>query len=216
MKTDELIGMLATNIGAESGYARAGASQRFLLALGWGAFGSTLLMAVLLGVREDLRDAALLPMFWVKLAFPLSLAIAALFASERMGRPGMLLGRVRVALFVPVAIIWVLAAVSLAGASGAEREGLVYGQSWKECQQSIALLSLPMLVASFWAMRGLAPTRTRLAGGMAGLLAGAVGAAAYALHCPELAAPFLGAWYLIGMLIPALAGALVAPLLLRW
>ena len=63
---------------------------------------------------------------------------------------------------------------------------------------------------------GLAPTRLRLAGAAAGLLSGAVGALVYSLHCPELAAPFLGFWYLLGMLIPTAAGALLGPRLLRW
>jgi hypothetical protein len=38
----------------------------------------------------------------------------------------------------------------------------------------------------------------------------------YTLHCPELAAPFLGLWYVLGMLLPALAGAALGPWLLRW
>ena len=65
-------------------------------------------------------------------------------------------------------------------------------------------------------MKGLAPTRPALAGAASGLLAGALGALVYALHCPEMAAPFLGIWYLLGMLIPAVVGAMVGPLLLRW
>jgi hypothetical protein len=78
------------------------------------------------------------------------------------------------------------------------------------------MLSLPVFVAVLWAMRGLAPTRLPLAGTAAGLLAGTVGALVYCLHCPELDAPFLGTWYLLGMLIPALVGSLAGPRLLRW
>jgi hypothetical protein len=36
------------------------------------------------------------------------------------------------------------------------------------------------------------------------------------LHCPELGAPFIAVWYVIGMFIPALAGALLGPRVLRW
>ncbi len=46
--------------------------------------------------------------------------------------------------------------------------------------------------------------------------AGGLGALAYTLHCPALAAPFLGLWYTIGIAIPAAAGALLGPALLRW
>ena len=73
-----------------------------------------------------------------------------------------------------------------------------------------------MLAAALWAMKGLAPTRLVLAGAASGLLAGAIGALIYALHCTEMEAPFLGAWYVVGMLIPTAAGAVLGPFLLRW
>jgi len=47
-------------------------------------------------------------------------------------------------------------------------------------------------------------------------LPGALGALVYTLHCPELEAPFLGVWYVLGMLIPAVLGAIVGPRVLRW
>ena len=46
--------------------------------------------------------------------------------------------------------------------------------------------------------------------------AGAIAALVYALHCPEMEAPFIGVWYVAGMLIPAAAGALLGPFVLRW
>jgi hypothetical protein len=49
-----------------------------------------------------------------------------------------------------------------------------------------------------------------------GLLAGAAGATVYAIHCPELAAPFLGTWYVIGIAIPTVLGSLLGPRVLRW
>jgi negative regulator of sigma F NrsF-like protein/sigma-70-like protein len=49
-----------------------------------------------------------------------------------------------------------------------------------------------------------------------GLAAGAMGALAYSLHCPEPAAPFPGFWYLLGMLIPTAVGMALGPRLLRW
>ena len=84
------------------------------------------------------------------------------------------------------------------------------------CPWIIAVLSLPAFAAAFWAMQGLAPTRLRLAGASAGLVAGAAGALVYTFYCPELAAPFLGVWYALGMLIPTALGALLGPRLLRW
>jgi hypothetical protein len=65
-------------------------------------------------------------------------------------------------------------------------------------------------------MRSLAPIRMPLAGAAAGLLAGALGATVYTLHCPEMAAPFIGIWYVLGMLVPAAVGAALGRLVLRW
>ncbi|MBC7444771.1 MAG: DUF1109 family protein [Polaromonas sp.] len=58
------------------------------------------------------------------------------------------------------------------------------------------------------------PGRRALAG--AGLLAGALSALVYALHCPESAAPFLAVWCMLGMAIPTLTGAVLGPRVLRW
>jgi hypothetical protein len=112
--------------------------------------------------------------------------------------------------------MWILAAVTLAGAQRELWDEMVFGRTWRSCPLLIALLSVPLFVAVVWAMKGLAPTRLRLAGAAAGLLAGAAGALIYCLHCPELAAPFVGTWYLLGMLIPTSVGALLGPWLLRW
>jgi hypothetical protein len=213
MKTDDLVTMLAAGV---EPVAPGATMRRHALALGWGAFGAALLMATLLGVRPDLADTAHLPMFWFKLAFPACLAAGALVAAMRLSRPGVRLGGVPAALAAPVAAVWLMAAYALAGAVPADRATLVFGSTWSACPFLIALLSLPAFGASLWAMRGLAPTRPALAGAAVGLLAGAVAAAVYALHCPELAAPFLAVWYLLGMLIPAAAGALLGPRLLRW
>ena len=213
MRTDDLIAMLSADVEPVEANAVA---RRYAVALGWGAFGATLLMAILLGVRPDLDSAARLPMFWVKLAFPLAIAAGALLAVTRLSRPGMPLRRAPAAIAVPVVAIALLAIVALAGAAPGERAELLYGNTLRYCLETIPLLSLPVLATVAWALKGLAPTRLALAGGAAGLFAGAVGALVYSLHCPEMAAPFIATWYSAGMLIPAAAGALLGPLVLRW
>lgn len=213
MKTDDFVSLLAT--GAEP--VESGVTvRRHALALGWGGMGATLLMAIFLGVRPDLAEAAQLPMFWVKLGFPICLAVAALYAAMRLARPGAPLGRVPVALVAPVLALWVMAAYALFGAAPDERLALLLGRTWTMCPLLIAVLSVPVFAGTLWAMKGLAPTRPALAGAAAGLLAGAVATAVYALHCPEMAAPFLATWYLLGMAIPTAAGALLGARLLRW
>lgn len=213
MRTDDLVTMLATGAGAAQPNQ---AVRRYATAVGCGVLGAALLMATLLGPRPDLAAAVLQPMFWVKLAFVACLAAASVLAALRLSQPGVRLAWVPGALTAPVLAIWLLAAVVLARADAAQRAGLFFGDTWNSCPFLVALLSAPVFAAVVWAMKGLAPTRLRLAGAAAGLLAGAVGALVYSLHCPELGAPFIGVWYLLGMLIPTTTGALLGPRLLRW
>jgi hypothetical protein len=77
-------------------------------------------------------------------------------------------------------------------------------------------VAVPLFIAFLWVLRDLAPTRLRLAGAAAGFAAGSLGALVYSFHCPELAAPFLATWYLLGMLIPTSLGAWLGPRLMRW
>lgn len=213
MNTDDFVTLLATGVQP----VKTGATRRrHALALGWGGLGAMLLMVTLLGVRKDIAQAIYLPMFWIKLAFPLCLAGAALLASTRLARPGVRLGRVPLALAAPVAIIWLMAAAMLFSVPPDDRPALLLGQTWALCPLLITMLSVPTFAGVFWAMKGLAPTRPALAGAAAGLLASTVAATVYALHCPEMAAPFLATWYLLGMLIPTAAGALLGARWLRW
>ena len=213
MKTDELVNMLASGAGAVQPHA---AARRYASAIGSGALGAALLMALLLGVRHDLAQAVLLPMFWVKVAFVASLAAVSLVGAMRLSRPGLRLAWLPAALAAPVLAIWILAALALLRADAGQRAQLFFGETWNSCPFLIAMLSVPTFIAVMWAMKGLAPTRLRLAGAAAGLLAGAVGALVYCLHCPELEAPFVGFWYLLGILIPTAVGSLLGPRLLRW
>jgi hypothetical protein len=213
MKTDELVAMLATGADAVEPHA---AARRYAAALAWGLPGAALLMALLLGVRHDLAQAVMLPMFWVKLAFAGSLAAAGMAAAARLSLPGVRLGGLVAALAAPVLAMWTLAAVALMRAEPAQREHLFFGETWTTCPIFIAVLSVPVFAANVRAMKALAPTRLRLAGAAGGFAAGAVATVVYCLHCPEMTAPFIGFWYLLGMLVPTAAGAALGPRLLRW
>ena len=213
MKTDDLLTMLASAAEAVDPHALR---RRYALALGWSLSGTTLLMLIVLGVRPDIAAAARLAMFWLKLAFPAALLFGALFATIRLSRPGVRLGQVPLAIAAPVIAVWLFSAAVLLNAAPEEQHQLIFGNTWPSCPITIAALSVPLFGALIWAMKGCAPTRLALAGAAAGLLAGAGGALVYALHCPEMAAPFLGIWYVLGMAIPAAIGAVIGPWMLRW
>jgi len=213
MKTDALIAMLARGPIAASG---PGPVPRLALAAAAGLLIAAVAMVAALGLRSDLATAAMLPMFWLKLALPLVVVAASLAASSRLARPGDTAIGAGVVIAAAVLAVWAMAARDLSVVPAGARIAAVVGQSAGSCVAGIATLSLPLMAALLLAMRELAPTRPVLAGAAAGALAGGGAAGVYALHCTEMAAPFLATWYVLGMAIPAAAGAWLGPRLLRW
>ena len=213
MRTDELIHLLATD---DRPVQRNAIEQRFVVAALAGIAGAGVLMLSLFGLRPDLLATMALPMFWGKLVFAAALAAAGLALLRRMARPGMALGHAALWLALPPLVLWAMALWALSQVSAAERMPLILGSTWRTCPFNIAALSVPAFVAGFWALKGAAPTRLVWTGAGAGLLAGALGALVYALHCPEMVTPFLAVWYVAGMAIPTALGAVLGPRLLRW
>ena len=213
MKTDELIHLLATD---DRPVQRNAIEQRCVVAALAGISGAGVLMLSLFGLRPDLLATMALPMFWVMFVFAAALAAAGLALLRRMARPGMALGHAALWLALPPLVLWAMALWALSQVSAAERMPLILGSTWRTCPFNIAALSVPAFVAGFWALKGAAPTRLVWTGAGAGLLAGALGALVYALHCPEMATPFLAVWYVAGMAIPTALGAVLGPRLLRW
>ena len=211
--SDELIDRLSADLrptgrGAVAGRLAAGLAGGLVLSAG--------LVLVLLGARPDLAAAAGQGMFWVKLGYPAALAGIALWAGERLARPGGRAGDRLTWLAAPALTLAALAALRLVQAPHEAQAGLLMGHSARLCPWLILGFSLPPLAGLVWAARGLAPTRLRLAGLVLGLAAGGAGAAAYAVHCDEMAAPFLLVWYSLGVLAAGGLGWLSGPRLLRW
>ena len=213
MKTDELIGMLATGV---EPVPRRAATRRLTWALAAGLPLAVLVMMGEFGVRRDLVQAMFWPMLWMKIMFSFAIAWGGFVVAQRLARPGVRVGRAWLALAAPVGLVWAMALWRWFGAPEGERMDLLMGQTWRSCAFNIALIALPVFVAGMVALKGLAPTQPGWAGAAVGALAGGAGATVYAFHCQELAAPFLAVWYLAGMLIPVLAGALIGPRVLRW
>jgi hypothetical protein len=213
MNTHELVSLLAADNRAVT---RSVPTRR----LGWavlsGLAAAVVLMASTIGARPDIEAVLGLPIFWIRLVFPLCLAAASLLLAARLSVPGIAVGKAWVGLAAPVLAAWLAAMAIVLTAAPDARLALVLGHTWRVCPVIIAVLSVPGFLTVFWAMKGLAPTRLHLSGAAAGLLAGALGTIAYCLHCPETALPFWSVWYLVGMLIPTTAGALLGPKLLRW
>ena len=211
MRTRELIGVLATGAGPAP---RGLAAQRLAPAAAAGGLVAAALAIAVLGlVPASMLGAAAL---WTKLGYGVLLALAAAWLAARLARPAS-----------PTLVPWlvlaaVVAAAALLGVAslmsqpvGARLEHLL-GHSWTRCTLRVLVLSLPALAAALWALRGLAPTRPQLAGGAAGLLAGALGALGYALACDEVSLSFVALWYSLGVALTAALGALLGRWVLRW
>ena len=213
MKTEDLISLLSTGVtAADTGLSR----RRFARALLLGGMGSLVLMLAVYGLRHDLAAVARTPLFWARFAFPATLAACALILVTRLSRPGTRIGALWAVPAVPILVVWSAAVAVLCLASPNTRIPLIMGTTWRSCPFNIVLLSMPAFIAVFWAIRGLAPTRLRLAGAAGGMLAGTIATMAYCLHCPEMSVAFWAVWYLLGMTLATLIGALLGPRFLRW
>lgn len=213
MKTHDLTTMLATGIWPVDQHVL---EKRLALAILAGLIGAIFMLLVIFGIRSDMPQMLITPLFWLKVAFPMAMVLPALLITVRLSRPGASSRKGWITLSLPFITLWVASAVFVLAAPPDLRPSLIFGSSWRTCTLSIALLSLPTFVAMFWAVKGLAPTRLVLTGAGIGLAAGAQAVLVYVLYCVEMAISFWVIWYALGILMPTVAGALLGPRLLRW
>jgi hypothetical protein len=213
MKTDELIAALAANAAP---VAPGALRRRLALALLVATAAATALVLVWLGMRPDIHFAMRKAAFWIKAGYTLALAACGFSLTLRMGRPGARPGPALAIAPVVFGALAVLAAGELLSAPAGLRIDELMGDSWRVCPFLIVAIAAPVFAAAIWTLRGMAPTRLRLAGASAGLLAGGVGATVYGLHCQEMSAAFVVTWYSLGVAACVAIGALLGPRLLRW
>ena len=169
-----------------------------------------------MGIRADLREVGAWAFLVLKLAFAIgTIAVTSVYL-VRVARPGGERTLPIVAVSFPFIAIMVLAAISLAFAPGSHWNTMVAGDQWLECLLSIPIIAVVPFAAIIWAVRQTAPTDLVRAGALAGLAAGGVSAAGYALHCTGDSLPFVALWYGGTIALCTLAGAILGPRLLRW
>jgi len=213
LKTDELIALLSAEPERISKHWMA---KHFSVFITSGLVLSALLMQVIYGVRSDLAQSALEGYFIIKVLFCASLALPASIAMMALGRPGVHIKWLVLAMGVPFLLMLLLALPSFIEASEAQRHLMIFGQTWRSCPFNIFLLSLPLMFSSLGLSKELAPTRLRQSGACSGFLAGALAALIYCLHCPESDLVFITLWYSMGVLLSMGLGAFLGPKILRW
>lgn len=212
MQTSDLIKQLSTQVTP----VRQSYSRRFLFAWLTGTAAALLLLVLTKGVRGDLTTAIFTWPFWMKWLYTIALSVIGMMLALYFARPENRSTRVLWWLLVPVVLLALLATQQLNDAPPEAIHHMWMGHSALMCPWNIFGMSIPVFIAVMWMMRRLAPTRLRLAGFAAGSLAGASGATVYALLCNESAAPFVVAWYSLGILLPGLLGALLGRKVLCW
>lgn len=212
MRTEELIEALARRAGEAPPR-----SPSLVLAAAWSVLVAAVVFAVVVGgVRPDIASALATPRFLLKYAVVLSLAGAAfalLAGCAYPEGPGRWRRRV---LALPVAVLGVALAFELATLPEGRILPSLVGRNALGCLVDLPLLGLGPLVVLLATLRRAAPARPSQAGFVAGLLAGAIGAAAYAAYCPDDSPLFIATWYGLAIAILAILGRAAGERIARW
>ena len=211
MRTDELIRVLV----ADGTRPVRPIARSLLGALAAGAAISFLIFALFLRPRPDMATAVQTPAFFFKLAVTVLLAVAATTLLPAAARP---LSAARRAWLLALAPLFLFAGVLSELLDKPSSSWMTYlvGHNALHCLSLIPILSLAPAVCVLFAMRHGAPSRPGSAGALAGLSAGALGAALYALTCRDDSPLFVLAWYSIAIAIVTLGSAIAGKRLLRW
>jgi hypothetical protein len=211
MNTDHLIRALSADLAV----SRSPLEARFGAMLLPGFLISLALFAATLGLRPDFAVVIEDPRFIFKFVITLLLALCSALLIRRLARPGT---EMRFQLWllasVPVILVLAVAAELIALPRSLWMMKLVGQNAWM-CLQCVPFFAAPILIAALEALRWGAPTRPSLTGAVAGLLAGAIGAAIYAAHCPDDSPLFVAVWYSLAIAGVTVAGAIGARLTLR-
>jgi hypothetical protein len=213
MKTDQLIDMLSTNVEPVKS-EWGGKALTWAIVLGGAA--SFCLMLMTGGLRTDMPGGSHAGSLALKLLFALSLigvGTALLIKLNRPGQDGKGLFKL---IFLPFLAVGFAGIAALAVEPSADWGPICFGTHWIACLFCIPLFAIIPFAVLIWALRKGAPTNLRRTGAIAGLVAGALGAAAYAFHCPDDSLPFVAIWYGAMVGLCAWVGAKLGPRLLRW
>lgn len=211
MNTDQLISLLAHEAGPAQGPAPQQVGGRLAIALALGG-----VMVLYMGLNPKLSDFASTTVFALKMIWLLAVVVFSGALVYRMVHPGRQMGSAPWGIGLALLAMGGQGMNQLFQAPLEQRSALWMGSSWQVCAFNIAAIALPVLAALLWTLRDMAPTRPALTGAASGLLAGALAAMLYSLHCTENSFAFYSVWYSGGMGLSAVVGAALGARYLRW
>jgi len=213
MKTDQLIDMLSTNVEPVKG---GQVWKPLIWALAIGGVASFCVMLATVGLRTEAAGVSHLGFLALKVLFMLSLVGVGTALLIKLIRPGQDGRKLFTFIFLPFLAAGLAGIVALALEPSAAWHPMILGTQWVTCLYCIPLFAIVPFAVLIWALRKGAPTNLKRTGAIAGLVAGALGATAYAFHCPDDSLPFIAIWYGAMVLLCAWIGARLGPRLLRW
>ena len=190
MKTDMLIRVLT----ADAARPVIPIGRLLSIALAAGAAASLALFALLLEPRADLPDAIRGFGLTMKIGFAGCLLATAGVSLGAMARPLPQRRILRGLVLAPLLLASAVVATLVTSEPSTWATQLV-GHNPMGCLVHIWLLSVVPACLLMLALRRGAPARPGLAGAIAGLAAGALGASLFAFACPEDSLLFVATWY---------------------
>jgi hypothetical protein len=209
MKTDDLI----TRLTHDEAAPRRLPAWPLVFALAIAATAG--MFVAILGWRTDVAAAAATPRFLFKVLLMLALAAICLAGLPKLTRPTET-GRIGLIMALPPALILLAVVAELVVLPFYAWPSSALGSNALICLSCIPVLSLASLALFIAALRQGAPSRPVASGALAGLAAGGVGAAFYALHCPDDSPLFVAIWYSLALAGVSGLGALAGHRWLRW
>jgi hypothetical protein len=216
VNTDRLIDLLSANL-EPLGRVRFG--KTLLLAMLTGSAAALILMLATVGPRADLDSTGHLGWTAVKLLFAVSVIGTATPLLLRSMRPGLEKETHPGIIFLPFLAAIGIALAMLLFVTPHTWSYMLRGASSTSparCLLCIISFAVVPFAALVWVLHQSAPTRLSLSGAIAGVVAGGLGAAAYAFACTSDTIPFIAVCYSTAIALCGFIGAQLGPWLLRW
>jgi hypothetical protein len=214
MRTNDLIDKLVADYVAQP--PPKPVAHHLVMAIIGGLAISAALFSITLGPRPDILSALSTWRFDIKWADNLVLVIAAAWVALRLSRPITTPPSAMRALIVPAFLLLAAVTYELVTVPASEWPARAMGVNGVMCLANIIFLSALPLTATVYALRQGAPMSPALAGAAAGLLAGALGATVFAMHCTNDSPLFVAIWYALAIGLMSMLGLLIGRHVLRW
>lgn len=212
MRTSELIRLLAEDGKQPSSPLGKTVALLFLA----GVAMIVAIFAAFVGVRPDFSEAIWTERVLFKMAIVISLAVAGFCLLLQLGRPTARLAPWMWFIVALATILLIGSIVELFVIPANQWGSSLNGSNRTLCLVAIPALSIIPLGAAILGLRNGAPRNSTLAGAGAGMAAGAIGAAVYAMYCNNDSPLFVAAWYPVAVGFVVLAGAIAGRATLRW